>query len=69
MTGKKVQRKPPSLKEIFAVLKDVCENNEAEILDELVELMPRLIEAVIEAQGGYFDEKYAPKRFKNQLVY
>jgi hypothetical protein len=40
-----------------------------DVLLKLIERLPRLCQAVIEAQGGYFDEKYAPRKFKKQLVY
>jgi transposase len=38
-------------------------------LKELVERLPRVLKAVIEAEGGYFNEKYAPRKFKHQEVY
>jgi hypothetical protein len=48
---------------------DVWRNLDPEVLTTLVERIPCLIEAVIQAEGGYFDEKYAPCKFKNELVY
>jgi hypothetical protein len=48
---------------------DVWNSLPSDTLIRLVERLPRLIEAVIEAEGGYFDEKNAPRKFKDQLVY
>jgi transposase len=69
MEREKVKRKPKNENELLQVIKDVWNNLEPAKLQRLVDRMPRLLEAVIEANGGYFDEKYAPRKFKNQLVY
>jgi hypothetical protein len=34
-----------------------------------VDLTPRVLIAIIEAEGDYCDEKYAPKKYKHQVVY
>jgi transposase len=40
-----------------------------ETLLKCVDRVPRILKAVIQAEGGYFDEKYAPRKFKHQEVY
>jgi hypothetical protein len=54
---------------LLEIVRDVWQKFPPEKLMRLVERLPCLIEAVIEAEGGYFDEKYAPCKHKNQLVY
>jgi hypothetical protein len=34
----------------------------ADILNNYLNRLPRLLKAVIRAEGGYFDEKYAPPK-------
>jgi hypothetical protein len=40
-----------------------------EILLKCVDKVPRVLKAVVEAEGGYFDEENAPRKFKHQEVY
>jgi transposase len=63
------KKKPTSLPELERICREVWSEITPEYLNKLVERMPRLCKAVIQAEGGYFDEKYAPKKFKNQQVY
>jgi transposase len=63
------KEKPTNENELIRIINQVWENMPQETLIKLVERIPRLLQAVIEAEGGYFDEKYAPRKFKNQLVY
>jgi hypothetical protein len=64
-----LKQKPTSEAQLLQIVYDVWNSLPSDTLIRLVERLPRLIEAVIEAEGGYFDEKYAPRKFKNQLVY
>jgi transposase len=63
------KHKPTSLAELERIARHVWSNIAAEKLQKLIDRLPRLCKAVIEAEGGYFDEKYAPRKFKNQEVY
>lgn len=56
--------KPTSLVHLEAVVREVWE-----VLKKLLDRIPRLCKAVVAAEEGYFDEKYAPRLFKNQAVY
>jgi hypothetical protein len=40
-----------------------------ETMQKLTDRIPSLLQAVIQAEGGYFDEKYAPRKFKKQGLY
>ena len=62
-------RKPTNEAMLLEVVNSVWANLTSEVLNKLVERLPRLCKAVIKAEGGYFDEKYAPRLFKSQLVY
>lgn len=64
-----LKAKPTSEAHLLEIVHGVWDNLDYDTLKTLVERLPRLINAVIEAEGGYFDEKYAPRKFKNQLVY
>ena len=61
--------KPTNERHLLEIINKVWANLTPGVLDKLVERMPRLCKAVIQAEGGYFDETYAPRLFKNQLVY
>jgi transposase len=63
------KRKPTSLRDLENICRQVWSELAPEILQKLINRLPRLCQAVIEAEGGYFDEKYAPRKFKNQEVY
>ena len=63
------KQKPSSEVKLLEIVHDVWDNLNAEVLNKLVERMPRLCQAVIKAEGGYFDEKYPPRLFKHQPVY
>jgi transposase len=63
------KQKPTSIPELERIARQVWSNISAETLQKLINRLPRLCKAVIEAEGGYFDEKYAPRKFKNQEVY
>jgi hypothetical protein len=64
-----LKEKPTSEHQLLEVVHAVWNNLDADTLIKLVERVPRLLKAVIEAEGAYFDEKYAPRKFKNQIVY
>jgi hypothetical protein len=64
-----VKRRTTNEANSLEVVRDVRNKLTPEVLSKYVERIPQLIEVVIEAQGGYFDEKYAPRKFKHQLVY
>jgi Sucrose synthase len=69
MEREKCRRRPKNETELVEVIQDVWENFDPAKLRKLVERIPRVLQAVIEAEGGYFGEKYAPRKFKKQLVY
>ena len=56
-------KKPTSIAELTSIVKDI-EN----VLEKLLARMPLLCQAVIDAEGGYFNEKLAPQ-MKKQMVY
>jgi len=61
-----LEKKPSSVAELVKVVKEWAEIS-GDVCDKLVKRMPLLCRAVIDAKGGYFDEKLAPQ--KKQLVY
>ena len=62
--------KPTSLPDLENIARRVWNATDPEKLLRLVDRLPRVCQAVIQAEGGYFDEKYAPRKFKtNQPVY
>jgi hypothetical protein len=63
------KRKPSSLAALEEIAREVWREIPEEVLLRLVTRLPYVCQAVIEAEGGYFDEKYAPRKFKNQSVY
>jgi transposase len=62
-------KRPTSLAGLEEVAREVWSEITPEVLNKLVHRLPRLMQAIIEAEGGYFDEKYAPRKFNNQEVY
>jgi hypothetical protein len=50
------ERKPGNVHSLEATVKEVWENISPSIIDKLVKRLPRLCQAVIMAEGGYFDE-------------
>jgi DDE superfamily endonuclease len=63
------KRKPTNQQQLFEIVNDIWRNMDSEKLLKLCDRMPRVLKACIQAEGGYFDEKYAPRKFKNQPVY
>jgi transposase len=63
------KRKPSSLAALEQIAREVWQQISEETLLKLIYRLPNLCKAVIDAEGGYFDEKYAPRKFKNQEVY
>jgi transposase len=63
------KKRPTSLAGLEEIAREVWSELTPEVLNKLIERLPRLCQAVIQAEGGYFDEKYAPRKFKNQEVY
>ena len=62
-----LEKKPSSVAELVKVVKECWAEISGDVCDKLVKRMPLLCRAVIDAKGGYFDEKLAPQ--KKQLVY
>ena len=65
----KFEKTTTSLPALEQVAQEVWSEITPEYLTNLIHRLPRLMHAVIEAEGGYFDEKYAPRKFKKQPVY
>jgi hypothetical protein len=63
------KQKPTSKAALLEIVNALWRDLTPEKLLKCVDRMPRLLKAVIEAEGGYFDEKYAPRKFKHQEVY
>jgi hypothetical protein len=55
-----VKRRQTNEAKPLEVVHEICLQFTAEVLNKLFERLLRLTEAVIEAEGGYFEEKYAP---------
>ena len=62
-----LERKPSSVAELVQVVKECWAGISGDVCDKLIKRMPLLCQAVLDAKGGYFDEKLAPQ--KKQLVY
>jgi hypothetical protein len=63
-------KKPTSLAALEEIIREVWQEITPDYLRKLIDRLPRICQAVIKAEGGYFDEKYAPRKFKtNQPVY
>ena len=64
------KKRPTSLETLEQTTREVWNEISREMLQKLISRLPYLCQAVIEAGGGYFDEKYAPRKFKiNQPTY
>jgi transposase len=63
------KKRPTSLNDLEAIAREVWREITPDVLLRLIERLPFLCQAVIQAEGGYFDEKYAPRKCKNQKVY
>ena len=62
-------RKPTNEAMLLEVVHDVWNSLTPDTINNIIDRMPALCQAVIAAEGGYFDEKYAPRKFQKQLVY
>ena len=62
-----LEKKPASVPELVTVVKETWAVMSVDVCEKLTRRMPLLCQAVIDAKGGYFDEKLAPQ--KKQLVY
>ena len=60
-------KRPTSLEKLVAIVKETWNEISEDVLEKLLHRMPLLCQAVIDAEGGYFDEKLAAQ--KKQLVY
>ena len=60
-------KRPTSLEKLVAIVKETWNEISEDVLEKLLHRMPLLCQAVIDAKGGYFDEKLAAQ--KKQLVY
>jgi uncharacterized protein with von Willebrand factor type A (vWA) domain len=68
--GRRIKKKrPTSLAGLEQVAREVWSEITPEVLTRLIERLPKLCKAVIKAEGGYFNEKYAPRKFKLQSIY
>jgi transposase len=63
------KRKPTNEAALLQVINEVWENIQPEVLQKLIDRLPRVMKAIIQAKGGYFDEKYDVCKFKHQPVY
>ena len=61
-------KKPTSVAELTSIVKDTWKEIAEDVLEKLLARMPLLCQAVIDAEGGYFNEKLAPQKQK-QMVY
>ena len=61
-------KKPTSLAELSSIVKDTWKDIAEDVLEKLLARMPLLCQAVIDADGGYFNEKLAPQK-KKQIVH
>ena len=61
-------KKPTSIAELTSIVKDTWKEIAEDVLEKLLARMPLLCQAVIDAEGGYFNEKLAPQK-KKQMVY
>jgi hypothetical protein len=65
---RQVQAKRPTNKtDLEALIKQVWSEMSTDILDKLIHRLPLLCQAVIAAEGGYFDEKLSA--IKKEYVY
>jgi len=58
------KEKPTSLAGLEEVTRQVWSEISQEKLNKLIDRLLRLCQAVIEAKGGYLDEKYSPASSK-----
>ena len=66
---RQVQEKRPScLEQLVQVVKTTWHELSEDVLDKLLQRMPLICQAVIDAGCGYFDEKLSSQK-KKQLVY
>jgi transposase len=66
-----LEKKPTSVPELVRVVHEAWDELEATTMDKLLARMPRICQAVIDSEGGYFDEKlgfYRAMKSK-QMVY
>lgn len=63
------KKRPTSLPGLEKIIREVWAEMTPDVFLKLIDRLPRVLQAVIQAEGGYFDEKYAPRKFKKQLVY
>jgi transposase len=67
---RQVQKERPTNEQaLLAIVNQVWNNLQPEVLQKYIDRLPRVMKAIIEAQGGYFDEKYDVRKFKLQPVY
>jgi hypothetical protein len=57
-------KRPTSLDGLEQVAREVWSEITPEVLTRLIERLPNLCKAVITAEGGYFNEKYAPEEIQ-----
>ena len=66
---RQVQRKKPSsVESLVRIVHQVWGELSEDVMEKLLKRMPLLCQAVIDADGGYFDEKLSAQK-KKQLVY
>ena len=59
-------KKPTSIAELTSIVKDTWKEIAEDVLEKLLARMPLLCQAVIDAEGGYFNEKLAPPQKKSR---
>ena len=62
------EKRPTCLEQLVQVVKTTWHELSEDVLDKLLQRMPLICQAVIDAGGGYFDEKLSAQK-KKQLVY
>ena len=61
------EKKPTSVESLVRLVKQTWTEISPVVLEKLLNRMPLICQAVIDAQGGYFDEKLSAQ--KKKLVY
>ena len=63
-----LERKPSSVAELVQVVKECWAGISGDVCDKLIKRMPLLCQAVLDAKGGYFDEKLAPQKNSSCII-
>jgi hypothetical protein len=63
------EQKPTSVEALVRIVKSTWKEIAEDVLEKLLERMPLLCQAVIDAGGGYFSEKSTAEKGKKMMVY